>query len=164
LTVASPAHPQEDSLTSRDAVMQASLRPEQDPSVSHPIQICSWLCTNDCQSQQSRLGFFENAQNTLIAGGSFTIVSRSVLLIASVILALIYAQNNFPANARGAQIPVTQMPNSSPFFTGRRDVLDKLEKIFTHQATSRHSCLLWGMGGIGKTQICLKFIEGMSNK
>jgi GTPase SAR1 family protein len=64
-------------------------------------------------------------------------------------------------------IPVTQMPNSSPIFTGRQDVLDVLEKIFIHQVSSRlsrYSCLLWGMGGIGKTQICLKFIEEMSCK
>ncbi|KAF8814806.1 hypothetical protein BYT27DRAFT_6960525 [Phlegmacium glaucopus] len=26
----------------------------------------------------------------------------------------------------------------------------------------RRSCLLWGLGGIGKTQICLKFTEDMS--
>ena len=60
------------------------------------------------------------------------------------------------------------MPNSSPIFTGRQDVLDKLEKIFIRQVTSRlsrrQSCLLWGMGGIGKTQICLKFVEEMSHK
>ena len=65
-------------------------------------------------------------------------------------------------------IPVNQIPNSSPIFTGRQDVLDKLGKIFTHQVTGgpmlRHSCLLWGMGGIGKTQICLKFVEGVSDK
>jgi hypothetical protein len=29
---------------------------------------------------------------------------------------------------------------------------------------SRRSCLLWGTGGIGKTQICLKFIEEMSDR
>ena len=82
-------------------------------------------------------------------------------------------QNNFnvlPANAGGEQIniPVVQKPNSSPFFTGRQDVLDKLEMIFTYQVANRRmmrcSCLLWGMGGIGKTQICLKFIEEMSHK
>ena len=43
---------------------------------------------------------------------------------------------------------------------------DKLRKIFIHRAdselVSRHSCLLWGTGGIGKTQICLKFIEEIS--
>ena len=65
-------------------------------------------------------------------------------------------------------IPVVQKPNSSSIFTGRRDVLDKLEMIFIHQVTnkqmSRCSCLVWGMGGIGKTQICLKFIEEMSHK
>ena len=52
-------------------------------------------------------------------------------------------------------------------FVGRKDVLDKLWKIFIHSADSkllRHSCLLWGTGGIGKTQICLKFIEEMSGR
>ena len=29
---------------------------------------------------------------------------------------------------------------------------------------SRCSCLLWGTGGIGKTQICLKFVEEMSSR
>ncbi|KAF8804499.1 hypothetical protein BYT27DRAFT_7035219, partial [Phlegmacium glaucopus] len=62
---------------------------------------------------------------------------------------------------------VTQKPNSSPIFTGRQDVLDKLWTIFVHHNTSRLmprcSCLLWGLGGIGKTQISLKFIEEMSD-
>ena len=61
--------------------------------------------------------------------------------------------------------PVTRRPNSSSLFVGRKDVLDKLQKIFTQLADgklmSRRSCLLWGTGGIGKTQICLKFIEEM---
>ena len=64
------------------------------------------------------------------------------------------------------KIPVLQKPNSSPLFVGRRDVLDKLRRIFIHSADSelmsRHTCLLLGTGGIGKTQICLKFIEEMS--
>ena len=81
-----------------------------------------------------------------------------------------HGQNILPANTGGVEknIPVTQKPNSSPIFTGRRDVLDILEKIFTYQVTgrlmSRCSCLLWGMGGIGKTQICLRFMEEMSHK
>ena len=29
---------------------------------------------------------------------------------------------------------------------------------------SRRSCLLWGTGGIGKTQICLKFTEEMTGR
>ena len=61
------------------------------------------------------------------------------------------------------------MPNTSPLFIGRRDVLDKLGKIFIHGSesknlTSRHSCLLWGIGGIGKTQICLKFTEEIMDR
>ena len=64
------------------------------------------------------------------------------------------------------KIPVHQKPNTSPLFVGQKDVLDKLQKIFIHSADSklmlRCSCLLWGTGGIGKTQICLKFVEEMS--
>lgn len=66
------------------------------------------------------------------------------------------------------KIPVPQKPNSSLLFTGRKNVLDKLGEIFVHRANSRlmsrRSCLLWGMGGIGKTQVCLKFIEEASDK
>ncbi|KAF8813196.1 hypothetical protein BYT27DRAFT_7181634 [Phlegmacium glaucopus] len=40
--------------------------------------------------------------------------------------------------------------------------------IFVHHVTNklmpRCFCLIWGFGGIGKTQICLKFIEEMSDK
>ena len=74
--------------------------------------------------------------------------------------------NVFPPNT-GENMSGPQRRNSSPLFTGRRDVLDKL-KIFFHHPTSnmvvRYSCLLWGMGGIGKTQICLKFIEEMFDR
>ena len=68
------------------------------------------------------------------------------------------------------KIPAFHKPNSSALFVGREDVLDKLRKIFIHCAESdsksmlRRSCLLWGTGGIGKTQICLKFIEEMSGR
>jgi tetratricopeptide (TPR) repeat protein len=66
--------------------------------------------------------------------------------------------------------PVTRRPNASPLFVGRNDVLDKLRKIFIQcqcadsKLMSRRSCLLWGTGGIGKTQICLKFIEEISGR
>ena len=63
---------------------------------------------------------------------------------------------------------VTGKPNSSPLFVGQKDVLDKLREIFVHGANSksvlRCSCLLWGTGGIGKTQICLKFTEEISDR
>jgi len=64
-----------------------------------------------------------------------------------------------------AAIPVK--PNSSIRFTGRTDVLAKLKEHFTaenHDKLRRRKFfLLYGMGGIGKTQICLRFIEEMSD-
>ena len=62
-------------------------------------------------------------------------------------------------------IPVK--PNSSIRFTGRSNVLAKLKEHFTAEGNDklrrRKFFLLYGMGGIGKTQICLRFIEDMSD-
>ncbi|KIK05048.1 hypothetical protein K443DRAFT_675510, partial [Laccaria amethystina LaAM-08-1] len=62
-----------------------------------------------------------------------------------------------------AAIPIK--PNSSVRFTGRTDVLATLKKHFTAESNdklrSRKFFLLYGMGGIGKTQICLRLIEEM---
>ncbi|KAF8804460.1 hypothetical protein BYT27DRAFT_7193934 [Phlegmacium glaucopus] len=151
LAVAPVAHPEGKS-PSPGAVMQAnlgSIESEQNLSVSCLHNMFSAFA-EDQQAQQSALGFFANAQNTLITGSTFNF------------------GNVLPANTGEGRmkIPITQKPNSSPIFTGRKDVLDKLGKIFVHHATSRlmsrQLCLLWGLGGIGKTQICLKFIEEMS--
>ena len=60
-------------------------------------------------------------------------------------------------------IPLT--PNPSNRFTGRTEVIAKLKSFFnTHDsAQKRKLFLLYGMGGIGKTQICLKLVEDMSD-
>ena len=64
-----------------------------------------------------------------------------------------------------AVIPVK--PNSSVRFTGRTDILAILKEHFTAESNDklrrRKFFLLYGMGGIGKTQICLRFIEDMSD-
>ena len=45
-------------------------------------------------------------------------------------------------------------------FTGRSAYLQRLKDYFVSNALQkRKSFLLHGMGGIGKTQICLKFTE-----
>jgi hypothetical protein len=51
---------------------------------------------------------------------------------------------------------------SSPNFTGRRDYLTRLKDFFGAESDGplrRKTFLLYGMGGIGKTQICLRFTE-----
>ena len=58
------------------------------------------------------------------------------------------------------------MPNPSNRFTGRTEVIAKLKRHFFNTndlARKRKFFLLYGMGGIGKTQICLKFLEDMSD-
>ena len=65
-----------------------------------------------------------------------------------------------------AVIPL--VPNPSNRFTGRTEVIAKLKKHFYANANDavqkRRFFLLHGMGGIGKTQICLKLIEEMSDQ
>ena len=61
-------------------------------------------------------------------------------------------------------IPLT--PNPSNRFTGRTQVITELKTHFfnTNDSVQRRKFfLLYGMGGIGKTQICLKFLEEMSD-
>ncbi|KDQ48954.1 hypothetical protein JAAARDRAFT_144167, partial [Jaapia argillacea MUCL 33604] len=52
-------------------------------------------------------------------------------------------------------------PPASPAFTGRKDILFKLEEYFTSAAlsTRQRVFVLYGLGGAGKTQIARKFIE-----
>jgi Holliday junction resolvasome RuvABC ATP-dependent DNA helicase subunit len=61
---------------------------------------------------------------------------------------------------------ITLMPNPSNRFTGRTEIIAKLKRHFSNannSAQKRKFFLLHGMGGIGKTQICLKFTEEMSD-
>ncbi|KAK3954872.1 hypothetical protein QBC32DRAFT_254378 [Pseudoneurospora amorphoporcata] len=57
---------------------------------------------------------------------------------------------------------------SSNFFTGRDDILRKMVKALLSNpdggSQRRQEYLLWGMGGIGKTQIALRFAEIYGNR
>jgi hypothetical protein len=62
----------------------------------------------------------------------------------------------------GAAIPL--MPNSSRRFTGRTEIIARLKDHFSkdsdnEQHRSRKYFLLHGIGGIGKTQICLSLLR-----
>ncbi|KIK05868.1 hypothetical protein K443DRAFT_90638, partial [Laccaria amethystina LaAM-08-1] len=73
--------------------------------------------------------------------------------------------NNY-GNRTIADGVIPLMPNPSNRFTGRPEVISKLKRHFFNMndsAQKRKSFLLYGMGGIGKTQICLKFVEEMSD-
>jgi primosomal protein N' len=61
------------------------------------------------------------------------------------------------------------VPKSSIRFTGQTDIIVRLKEHFlsgfSHGVFQKKKYfLLHGMGGIGKTQICLKFIEEMSDQ
>ena len=75
-------------------------------------------------------------------------------------------QVNIHGNKMTGVIPL--MPNPSTRFTGRTEAIVKLKRYFftnpKDAVQKRRFFLLYGMGGIGKTQICLKFLEDMSDR
>ncbi|KAJ6506473.1 hypothetical protein DFH09DRAFT_282549 [Mycena vulgaris] len=56
----------------------------------------------------------------------------------------------------------TKCPPPSRIFHGRQNILDKMHKFFEQSLNKQHIYLLHGLGGAGKTQIGLKFIEEFS--
>jgi hypothetical protein len=79
---------------------------------------------------------------------------------------LIVKLDDIPKAVSLPKIEYKPMTSSSMKFTGRRDYLTKLRAFFTAESDGlrrRKSFLLYGMGGIGKTQICLKFTEENSD-
>ena len=81
-------------------------------------------------------------------------------------MALDLLQVNIHGNRATGVIPL--MPNPSTRFTGRTEAIAKLKAhFFTNPddiVQKRKVFLLYGMGGIGKTQICLKFVEEMYDR
>jgi hypothetical protein len=102
-------------------------------------------------------------------GISYLKVSRSeptcvLVCIIDVFLApgLIAKLDNSLKNISSPKIEYKPKTPSSANFTGRRGYLTKLKDYFSlkpGEPLHRKSFLLYGMGGIGKTQICLKFTE-----
>jgi Cdc6-like AAA superfamily ATPase len=58
------------------------------------------------------------------------------------------------------------IPPASQLFIGREDYLHKLAAYFClrNKSHPRRHFLLYGMEGVGKTQICLKFVEEQSDR
>ncbi|KAM6493280.1 P-loop containing nucleoside triphosphate hydrolase protein [Amanita muscaria] len=99
---------------------------------------------------------FQNAQNVTITGGEITTVGGNYTKT-------VYVTSNVPSPAQIPPLPPFRSP--STFFTGRDSYLQALKDHFSPNLDSeRKKFLLYGMGGIGKTQICLKFIEKYGKK
>ena len=62
-----------------------------------------------------------------------------------------------------AALAVVRCAQPSQFFQGRQEVLDKMHQYFSRDIGQRHTYVLYGLGGSGKTQIALKFLEVAEN-
>ena len=75
-------------------------------------------------------------------------------------------QVNIHGNRTMGFIPF--MPNLSAQLTEHTEAIAKLKRHFftnpNDEVQKRKVFLLYGMGGIGKTQICLKFVQEMSGR
>ncbi|KAJ7805668.1 hypothetical protein B0H14DRAFT_2879106 [Mycena olivaceomarginata] len=58
---------------------------------------------------------------------------------------------------------VNNCPPPSRIFQGRQDILERMQKYFKQVLGTQHIYVLYGLGGAGKTQIGLKFIEESSH-
>ncbi|KAF8329215.1 hypothetical protein F5887DRAFT_1287803 [Amanita rubescens] len=86
--------------------------------------------------------FFHGAQNFSISNAQFTEI------------------HVHPAPVQSPLPPLPPLKQSSTFFVGRDEYLQRMKDHFSpHDEGKRKSFLLYGLGGIGKTQICLRFLE-----
>ncbi len=58
-----------------------------------------------------------------------------------------------------AALALVICPPPSRIFQGRQDILAKMDEYFSKDIGERHIYVLHGLGGSGKTQIGLKFLD-----
>ncbi|PFH45077.1 hypothetical protein AMATHDRAFT_10063 [Amanita thiersii Skay4041] len=101
-------------------------------------------------------GFFHHAKDIMIQHGIFTEIHGNQSIT-----------NIYPAREQQPSSPIDSTPKHlSSLFTGREEYLEKLRSHFNNPSvsTKRRLYLLYGLGGIGKTQICLKFKEELEDE
>ena len=54
---------------------------------------------------------------------------------------------------------INNWPPASEIFHGRQFTLDKMQQYFSEDSGKQRIYVLYGLGGAGKTQIALKFVE-----
>lgn len=66
--------------------------------------------------------------------------------------------------SRSKGIKVKQCPTPTPVFTGRDRLVKQLGECIAGEAHTRQVCVVYGLGGVGKTQLALKTIEENRDK
>ena len=64
----------------------------------------------------------------------------------------------------GQRPHVKRCPPSAQTFTGREDILVQMRQYFSNDSQDQRIFVLYGLGGAGKTQIALKFVEMCQNE
>ncbi|KAJ7644949.1 hypothetical protein FB45DRAFT_999807 [Roridomyces roridus] len=61
----------------------------------------------------------------------------------------------------GGTLRITNLkcPPASQIFQGRKEILDKMQQYFSQEPKKRRIFVLHGLGGSGKTQVALKFLD-----
>ncbi|PPQ96825.1 hypothetical protein CVT26_005994 [Gymnopilus dilepis] len=123
----------------------------------------------------------DKAQDVAIVNGSLNVVGRDQINIDQSVHTHVYHGATIAAdtleqsdskNAAGhpnpPEGPIKNAPNPSALFQGRRSELNELKKFFkpctAGDSCARRSLLVYGMGGMGKTQLCRKFAAETSDQ
>jgi hypothetical protein len=118
----------------------------------------------------SGMNLFAGAHRFVASNNTFNeaktvsrIFTKGSELMAWDLLQINNIHNNY-GNRMMSNGVIPLMPNPSNSFTGHTEVITQLKRNFFNtndSAQKRKFFLLYGMGSIGKTQICLKFVEEM---
>jgi len=101
-----------------------------------------------------------------VLSGIHNVVSGTVRHSPNKLIAWMSQINIYYSHRMMSDGVITLMAKLSKWFTGCTEVIAELKRHFFDTNDSdqkRKFFLLHGVGGIGKTQICLKFIEEMSD-
>ncbi|KAJ7815459.1 hypothetical protein B0H13DRAFT_2293374 [Mycena leptocephala] len=89
--------------------------------------------------------------------------SAALMKVHEKLSMLALADSNIQGGVSNQEVePLRECPPPSPMFHGRRNVLDQMHAYFTQNIGHRHVSVLYGLGGAGKTQTGLKFVEESS--
>ncbi|TFK31238.1 P-loop containing nucleoside triphosphate hydrolase protein [Crucibulum laeve] len=98
--------------------------------------------------------FFQDASHVSVKNSALTAVAGNLIV--------------YPPPPQRESPKLVSRPCSSALFTGQQVYLDKLKQYFITRdgkgGTPRRSYLIYGLGGMGKTQIALKFSEDVSSQ